>query len=372
MSKKIWIELINRDLVRRFGKYLELPYRDALVYVNKGNAMFKEDKQKTQRQEKALVSTIELMPDHVNTAKEKSKQGKNYPDILWLQDTEKVGGSELSSMHAIRVGRRLGFDIDIMTPINFDWELLHKAKLLILNNIWFFDKSQMGQLKRVIFEYQIPYVKYEHDSRHIQDQSRIELARRLFLHSQCNFFISPAHLQFHQKYIYQMSMSHVMPLAIDADVFKLNKKINRAKNTVVNAAGKLHSNKGLMPVMSFASSFPDHKITIYTDTYSGLVQLFKNIPNVTLKPKVKNEELPNIYSESEYLVHLPVTFGAGERVILEAALCGCKIISNEMSGHMSWDWMGKTPDVGLVREKVTKAPYEFWKIIKKLLGSGSV
>lgn len=367
MPKKIWIELINRDLVRRFGKYLELPYNEAIGYVNKGNAIFKEDKKKTQEQEKAFVSTIELMPEHINTNKDNLQKGKKYPEILWLQDTEKVGGSELSSMQTIRVGRKLGFDIGIMTPLNFSWESLHKAKLLILNNIWFFDNSQMGLLKRVMFEYQIPYVKYEHDSRHIQDDGRIEFARRLFLHSRCNFFISPAHLKFHQKYIFQMSPSHAIPLAVDADIFKLNNKIKRIKNSVVNAAGKLHSNKGLMPVLSFASSFPDYQITIYTDTYSGLVQLFKNLANVTLRPKVKNEELPDIYNAFEYLVHLPVTFGAGERVILEAALCGCKIISNEMSGHMSWDWMGKNPDMDLVKRKVTKAPYEFWKIIAKII-----
>lgn len=369
MSKKIWIELQNRDLVRRFGRFLELPYHEALAYVNKGRAVFCEDKDKAQEQEKAFISTIELMPCHVNTEQDKLQQGKKCPEILWVQDTEKIGGSELSSKQTIRVGRKLGFDIGITTPLNFSWESLHKAKLIILNNIWFFNNSQMGLLKRVMFEYQIPYVKYEHDSRHIQDESRIEFARRLFLHSKCNFFISPKHLKNHQKHIYDMSPTHVLPLAIDPDVFKHNPKIKRINKTVVNAAGKLHSNKGLMPVLSFASSFPDHEITIHTETYSGLVQLFKNIKNVTIKPKVKNEELPDIYSASEYLVHLPVTFGAGERVLIEAALCGCKIISNEMSGHMSWPWMGKEPDIDLIREKITKAPYEFWKIIRKIIES---
>lgn len=369
MPKKIWIELINRDLIRRLGKYLELPYRDAIQYVNKGNAVFKEDKRKTQEQEKAFISTIELMSGHINTVQDKSQQGKKYPEILWVQDTEKIGGSELSSMQTIRVGRRLGFDIGIMTPLNFSWESLHRAKLIILNNIWFFNNSQMGLLKRVMFEYQIPYVKYEHDSRHIQDEQRIEFARRLFLHSKCNFFISPKHLKNHQDHIYDMSETHVLSLAIDPDVFQQNPKIKRINKTVVNAAGKLHSNKGLMPVLSFASSFPDNEITIYTETYSGLVQLFKNVKNVTIKPRVKNEELPDIYSASEYLVHLPVTFGAGERVVIEAALCGCKIISNEMSGHMSWPWMEKDPDIDLIREKITKAPYEFWKIINKIVAS---
>ncbi len=367
MADKIWVELINRDLVRRFGKYLELSQREAIAYVDKGNAIFRENKPKAKEPERAIVPTIELLPEHINTDKKSGQQGKRYPEILWLQDTEKVGGSELSSMQTVRVGRKLGFDIGIMTPINFSWDTLYRAKLIILNNIWFFDKSQMNLLKRIIFEYQIPYVKYEHDSRHIQDELRIEFARRLFLHSKCNFFISPKHLTNHQEHVYQMSAAHVLPLAVDTDIFKHNTKIKRKKNTVVNAAGKLHSNKGLMPVISFTSTFPDYEITIYTETYSGLVQLFKNINNVTIKPKVKNEKLPDIFSASEYLVHLPVTFGAGERVLTEAALCGCKIISNEMSGHMSWDWMGKEPDIEVVREKVTRAPYEFWKIIRDVM-----
>lgn len=367
MPKKVWIEFIDRIYMRRFGKFLELPYKDALVYINRGVAIIKADTEKTEAQQKALVPTIELMPNHINTKNNQSQQNKKYPEILWIQDTEKVGGSELSSMQTIRVGRRLGFDIGIMTPLNFSWEALHKIKLLILNNIWFFDKSQMGLLKRAMFEYQIPFVKYEHDSRHIQDDSRIEFARRLFLHSKCNFFISPKHLSNHRKHIYDMSPTHILPLAIDTDIFKHNPSRKRKKGTVINAAGKLHSNKGLMPVMQFATAFPNYKITIHTETFSGLVQLFKNIDNVTIKPKVKNEDLPDIYSSYEYLVHLPVIFGAGERVLLEAALCGCKIISNEMSGHLSWDWMDKAPAVGLVRDKVLRAPYEFWKIIKNIM-----
>lgn len=363
---KIKIQLIDRDLTRRFGLYLTLPHREALAYVNRGQAVYFQPPEPVKVQDHQLVSTIEILPEH-KAAETATRPFKKYPDILWLQDTERVGGSELSSRQTVRVGRSLGFDIGIMTPINFDWVALNKAKLLILNNIWFFNGGQMNQLKRVLFEYQIPYVKYEHDSRHVQDQERVEFARKLFWHSKCNFFISPAHLKYHQRHLPQMSKNHIMPLAIDADVFKLIPKIRRIPKSVVNAAGKLHSNKGLMPIISFANTFPDYHIDIYSESFSGLVQLFKNIPNVTLYPKVKNEELPRIYNQSEFLVHLPTTFGAGERVILEAALCGCKIIANEMSGHNSWDWINKDIDVDVVRTKVTRATYEFWRVIGDLL-----
>jgi hypothetical protein len=87
--------------------------------------------------------------------------------------------------------------------------------------------------------------------------------------------------------------------------------------------------------------------------------------NVEIRPMVPYERMPEIYSAFEYVVHLLDGWGAGERVILEGALCGCKIIVNDRVGHTSWD--RKLIDKDGFRDWLREAPYEFWRRIDQIL-----
>ena len=66
-----------------------------------------------------------------------------------------------------------------------------------------------------------------------------------------------------------------------------------------------------------------------------------------------------------FLVHLPDAWCAGERVVLEAALCGCKVIANERVGHTSWGW--DMTDIDALRDRLADAPYEFWRLVGGLI-----
>jgi hypothetical protein len=88
-------------------------------------------------------------------------------------------------------------------------------------------------------------------------------------------------------------------------------------------------------------------------------------PNVRVRSPIPYEEMPKLYSEFEYVVHLLDGLGAGERVMFEGALCGCKIVSDERSGHMSWN--KDLTDLEGLREWLQVAPYQFWKHISSII-----
>jgi hypothetical protein len=81
---------------------------------------------------------------------------------------------------------------------------------------------------------------------------------------------------------------------------------------------------------------------------------------------VPYEKMPEVYSAHQYLVHILDGWGANERVIWEASLCGCQIVANKMVGGLSWGNEGFNVNLTggiIVREWLEKAPYLFWREI---------
>jgi glycosyltransferase involved in cell wall biosynthesis len=353
------VKFILPDLINIYGSTKEVDYNWAMDRIRKGHAILADTATKTfpqQQQPKPLTPAKPAAP---------IKSKKSY-DIVWVEDNNILGGAELSGRCVVNVGTTLGYDIYKLTPQNFDIPTLRRAKLIILNNIWSFTNNQMAELRRTIFEFQVPHVKYEHDMREVDYDKRLPFSRQLFKHSKCNFFISPLHLKYYQDRLPEMSSCHVLPLALDVDNFAHNPQIKRQKNKVVHTSGNIH-NKGLQSILELVVKRRDLQFDIYAGNNGSntVQQLFANESNVRLCPKVEHDKMADIYSAAEYLVHLPHGKWAGERVVLEAALCGCKLITNDNIGHLSWGW--DLSDVAGLKEKLKPAPYEFWKVIEGVM-----
>lgn len=362
----VQIRLINKDLAVRFGAYPTVPYPWAMKQVKAGHAEFynpSPTKPSGNGHKKPAHLLAPAVQEEPIIAVTKTKVLRKYPEIVWVQDSNFMGGAELSSQQVIKIGEKLGFDIFTLTPHNFELGILRNAKLLIINNIWTFNVTQMVEIKRAIFEFQRPYIKYEHDMRELYND-RLSFSRRLFKHSKMNVFISPLHLQEYQQKIYEMSPSHTFPLAIDVDKFKPNPKIKRGMKKVVHASGNLH-NKGHQKLLAMTVQRPDMKFDIFVGQNKLITQMFAGQKNVRLRQRLDIDKMPDVYSSAGYLVHLPIGAWAGERVVLEAALCGCKLIINDNVGHKSWGWDFK--DTAALRAKLKQAPYEFWREVEKVL-----
>lgn len=269
--------------------------------------------------------------------------------IAWLQDYCTIGGAELTCRETVRIGELLGHDIVGVTPQNFSSLLLYQCDVLVINNFFHFDTQQVKHILYAIYEQRVPYVVFEHDHRNLD---RPDFARALFAHSRLNIFLSPMHLS---NYHDRLGVDGIaLPLAINVDQYRPVPGIERVSNTAI--VSNMRNFKRWIGLQEYITTHPEINFTVIAD------QSMVYGENVTLHPRVRAEQMPGLYSRHEFLVHILDGLGAGERVIFEAALCGCKVVANEHAGHMSWG-QNLGDDMGL-RAWLQKAPYEFWRKIE--------
>jgi len=271
--------------------------------------------------------------------------------VAWVQDMMKRGGAEISNELVVKVGIDCGNEISLVTnfmDVSEIRSILRESDLVIVNNIFHFSKDQIGEIKKILFAGK-PYVKYDHDFRELR---RPEFGRELFRRSVLNVFISPFHRDEFRK---ELGVDGIcLPLAIDVDFFRPVSGIERKEKSV------LALEKGAN-IQWFIDENKDFSFTVVSDKPVNL-----NGGRLKVIPTLPYEKMPEVYSEHEYFLHFPEDSWPGDRVVFEAALCGCKVIMNEKVGHKSWGF--NFDDIDGLRAILRKAPYEFWREIDRLVG----
>lgn len=347
----VYVEVIDADLLKSYGPFMQMTYHRAVLGQRYGKwsiVMPGDEKRRN-----AAFAHLGLVRKFQPVVKKAGNGAVKHFDIVWVQDAELgfVGGAELSGEEVLRIGQECGFDIGLITPGTFDIDVLRNAKILVLNNLFGFSDECFRALQAVIFEQKVPYVKYEHDHREL---GRLEFSRRLFRNALLNVFISPKHRDNHREIIGVDGL--VLPLAIDCSKYCAVQGVERKKGTAL--VSNVRNFKVWSTLQAYVSDHPEIEFTILGD-----VVIHGN--NVAHEGKVPPEDMPALYSRFEYLVHLLDGWGAGERVVFEAALCGCKVICNDKVGHASWG--GDFTETDNLRRWLTQAPYEFWRTIERIM-----
>ena len=282
-------------------------------------------------------------------------KGVKKKTVAWIQDSSIRGGAEISNELVIKVGVDCGFSIFVVTPKAANLRSdLERSDLVIFNNIWAFDPSKMKIIDEFISRGARPYVKYEHDHREL---NRPEFSKKLFANSILNVFLSPIHLENYRQVLGCGGIC--LPLAIDVDLFHLIPSVERKANTALIC--NVRNFKLWKNLQSYVTAHPEIAFTVLSN---GGAPVYGD--NVRISPMVPYEKMPEVYSAYQYLVHLLDGWGANERVIWEAALCGCEIVMNKMVGARSWGSEGFNVNLTsgiVIREWLEKAPYLFWREI---------
>jgi hypothetical protein len=228
--------------------------------------------------------------------------------------------------------------------------------LVVVNNIFEFADTDFNFLMERLYSGRVPYVKYEHDHREITE--RKVKAQRLFDNATLSVFISPLqrtnHVTAFGKQLEEKSIA--LPLAIDVSKFTLLDEMRIGNSVLVPSMEKCREN-----TVDFMVKHPEYCYTIvgYAD--------FPAMPNVKVHNRAQVNEMPVLYNRHEFILHLPQKIGGGERVVFEAVLCGCKVITNDNSAHTSWIQHWDWKDRSVLEEQLQKAPYAFWKAIDSCL-----
>jgi len=354
--KLVTVENLDPALIQHYGRFQKMGIQNAMVGTARGKWRIVPDDETSRGSYETQVMTPR--PNALGTADLKglapSPKNLKKKIIAWVQDQSRTGGAELTNAETVRIGRDCGFGISILTPHNSDAEMrktLSEADLIVINNLWEFFPLSMHSIQEAISSARVPYVKFEHDHREL---GRPDFSRRLFRNSALNVFLSPIHLENHQKALGCDGIA--LPLAIDPRPFVAVKNDKRQPGTALIC--NVRHFKTWTNLTTYAETHRDLRFTVYAE------RAVLNGPNIETLPMVPHERMPEIYGRFEYLVHLLDGWGAGERVIFEAALSGCKVVSSERAGHMSWG--RDLGDKEGLAEWLTDAPYQFWREIDKL------
>ena len=264
--------------------------------------------------------------------------------VIWIQNYNKNGGAEISNFNCVAIGRNLGFDVvGLVINENFSTRILKQADVIIVNNL-----HDSG--KEVILDYlnrtTIPWIKYEHDL----TETEVDLYRK----SKLNVFISPMQQEFYTKKCSGiMSESVCLPLAINPDRWVYKQNSREPRSVFIPAYFKCIKNAD-----KFIKDNPDKRFYVAGDIMPH------EYHNVTRVGGIDYKSMPALYHRYETVWHMPDHYFAGDRIIFEAILSGCKLISSDRAGHMSWKF--DLNDQVILRKKLKTAIYDFWRCVEKV------
>ena len=281
-----------------------------------------------------------MTPERTLEAFRKFFNGKN---IAYLHDTtlDFVGGAEITTKGMIKAGREMGYNIrlfDNKTPPEQLYSL-YGYDLIILSNIWRFSKEAMAIIMKVVRS--VPYVKYEHDHDGLgnapQGYPKEKFAEKIYRESALNIFVSPAHMADYAA----LGDGICIPELIDTEMFKPVKGVKRKKAAIIAVPGK------------------------WSPDVLKKKQIHGTLRVDTLLAPIPHLEMPKLFSEYEEFLHFPARKWPCDRVIYEAALCGCKVTAGEIVEAMSWE-KDLTDTEGL-RSWLKAVPGQFWAAIDDVI-----
>lgn len=346
-------EILDKEWKRRHsGGHINLELNKARRLHNQGKVKILDKDIDCRQKTMVSYSNKVLMADADDYLNKGNFSNKKKIKIGWIQDFSKNGGAELSNKHLVSIGNDLGFDIVGITPVNFRNEILYSSDLLIMNNFFEFPIEKVNKVMDAIYEKRIPYIKYDHDHREMR---RPHFSRQLFSMSKLNVFISPLHKKKTIEMVGNQIDGHsiCLPLSIDTEAYQQIEKIKRQKDSVIVPCYRKCKDN----ILKFIKENKNKQYFIIGD-----IDYKFNGENVKTSHLLPPEKLPALYSEYENMLHLPISFWAGERIYFEALLCGCKPITNENVGHTSWDFKN-------IKTELNKAPFTFWKKIVEVVNA---
>jgi len=193
-----------------------------------------------------------------------------------------------------------------------------------------------------------------------QECAGLENWKQLFQNAMLNIFLSPLHRQAYEHVFPSMGENVCIPSPIEVERFKPQAGVPRQPGLVIGVNSLLPF-KGINTVLSYASEHPEKHFIFVGAKADGTIRF---PANSEYREFVPNTELPAMYSNAEYFVHLPETPQPFERTVAEAYLCGCKLIVNKLVGATSYDWWSAGREV--VREKVGGAAIKIWEHLEGL------
>jgi glycosyltransferase involved in cell wall biosynthesis len=287
------------------------------------------------------------------------------------------GGGELDNRMLLDEGKKLGFDIKIFSRVNNKYlnrfvhpqiESHDNPDLWILSDIFNVPEYHLtykrGFLEQIIESE--PFIHIDNAYVDICSAGALPcdgnknictnncgnpLTYKLYSRSLLNVFLSPLHSKtinsiFDNQFI---EKSFIVNPLVNPTLFYNSYLIRDIDYIYV---GTISNYKGYENIKN---RFGNEKKFLFIGKNATSEKLFGQHISY-----IKNSELVNYLNRAKNFVHLPQWKEPMGRTVIEAALCGCNIISNENVGACSFDFDISDP------ENIKNSAINFWEKVKSL------
>lgn len=153
--------------------------------------------------------------------------------------------------------------------------------------------------------------------------------RELFENAMLNIFVSPLHASVFQKiYPAITSTTYIQRPLIDVDMFE-DKKMKR--DIKYASYGGMSEAKGFYNIRQ---RFPDEEIVFFGSNNGDLAEKYEYGKIIG---RIPYDKMPAFLNRVEYYLHMPRWPEPQGLIVNQAALCGCKLITNENVGALTQD-----------------------------------
>ena len=225
----------------------------------------------------------------------------------------------------------------------YERSFLLKRKLIVSNFITLNDKD------KEFITNECDYIIYEHDHKYLKNRDPSPFK---------NFKAPPE--QIINKKFYQNAKKVFCQSKIHAEVVRKNLKLDN----IVNLSGNLWSEDSLNLLEKYSTVEKTKKASIMMSSNPVKNSMFsidycnaKNIP-YELIPLMEPKDFLSSLSKNECLVFFPTVLETLSRIVLEARMMNCKIITNDLVGAASEDWFNLKGSelVNLMRKRREEIP----------------
>lgn len=283
--------------------------------------------------------------------------------LVWVQDLDFInnqsGGAQATDHAHFIYGIKKGHDQILITPENFQQNPVQEDDVLILSNITRFGPERfLDKPNKIItftHDYWCKWRLYFPAIERCHDCFYAPPWKKLYEKAALNIFLSPLHYEMHKKFLGDVVEPHVIiPSPVDSNKFYDLKK-ERTKD-IITVNGHLPF-KGKSNLIKFAEENPDRHITVVGQP--------DNLPsNCECIGLVSNDKLNDILNDYQYYIELPATPQPFNRSCAEGYLAGCKLITNNLMGFISWNWRSREEVIKNVGENASE---KFWKSIMDVI-----
>lgn len=280
-----------------------------------------------------------------------------------------LGGTELFCERFVKNAPKHEVDAVLITPANFDKEI-HGCDRILATNISKFTPGMIEIIKTK------GYYKLEMDYGFCRTRNALCQSCELHKANKCTFnlegyrellenakkiiFLNPFQREFYKRDFGKLVNNSFCILCFMGDLDKFKDLGQEREPDSFLYAGRFYFEKGIDNVLETAMQNPRGKFYFIGWGDPKYIQMISNLRNCCYLGKKDNEDMPEMYNKFQHFISLPNWFDTGAITLVEAQLCGMKIISNDNNKVMSHNW----GDANQARELILQSEKKLFDTLK--------